>query len=153
LATANSADCSNSLMSGRQTYEACATSATFVIGKIMIAIGRPLTACSATGKRNPKLKQPAKRNVHKRAPGVAGGGLLRCNSSRRPRGCFFQTRLPCQPLPKNQKPELRMVDPGGRPPGPEPGFEGFEFLKQRQGKYVSCFQRLTEPLSAQIQRN
>ena len=27
-----------------------------------------------------------------------------------------------------------MADPGGlRPPGPEPGFKGFEFLKQRQG--------------------
>ena len=62
------------------------------------------------------------------------GRLLNCDRAA-DRGCvfFFRTiTLLFLSSPKAEKSTLRMADPGGRPPGPEPGFRLFEFQGERE---------------------
>ena len=82
----------------------------------------------------PKYMKRYKINC-KLAPGVAGDRLLHSTPKQPTEGFISKPlRLPIFA----ETPHIRMVDPGGlRPPGPEPGFEGFEIQRKAQvGKEV-----------------
>src|SRR5262245_30890044 len=66
------------------------------------------------------------------------------------------TRLSSKPsftlsFPKAKNRSFVWLAQGGRPPGPEPGFEEFAVSGRKREAGVFCFQRLAKALSAQIQ--